>query len=121
MTALTVTDRQEDASPRPVPWRRMIWVIWRQHRAALAGVAALLGVLAVYLWFTGLQLHHAYTAAIACHPASSIDCGQMISNFNNTGSRAAQATVIPFDSAVSGTTDQHRVISMIDPLTGRQR
>jgi ABC-type transport system involved in multi-copper enzyme maturation permease subunit len=91
MTELTVTDRQEDTSPRAVPWRRMIWVIWRQHRAALAGVAALLGVLAVYLWFTGLQLRHAYTAAIACHPASSIDCGQMISNFNNTYSPRAEA------------------------------
>ncbi len=50
MTALTVTApaREEDASLRPVPWRRMAWVTWRQHRVALAGVAALLGALAVY-------------------------------------------------------------------------
>jgi hypothetical protein len=50
----------------------MAWVTWRQHRFALAGVAALLGALAVYLWITGLQLHHAYAAAAACHPASSL-------------------------------------------------
>lgn len=42
-------------------------------------------------------------------------------NFTNTGVRGATATVIPFDAAVSGSTDQHRVISMIDPLTGHTR
>ena len=59
---------------RPVPWRRMAWVTWRQHRIALAGVAALLGALAVYLWLAGLPMHHAYAAAVACHPASSNAC-----------------------------------------------
>jgi hypothetical protein len=73
MTARTVPTRtQEDAALRPVPWRRMVWVSWRQHRFALAGVATLLGALAVYLWLTGLQLHHSY--ATGCHPASSLDC-----------------------------------------------
>ena len=44
MTALTVpASLEEDASLRPVPWRRMAWVTWRQHRIALAGVAAFLG------------------------------------------------------------------------------
>ncbi|MFL5242005.1 MAG: proprotein convertase P-domain-containing protein [Gemmataceae bacterium] len=41
--------------------------------------------------------------------------------FNNTGVRGATATVIPFDDAVFGSTDQHRVISMVDPVTGRTR
>ena len=46
MTALTTPARPEqDASPRPLPWRRMAWVTWRQHRAALASVAVLLGAL----------------------------------------------------------------------------
>src|SRR5262249_19513203 len=57
---------------RPVPWRRMAWVTWRQHRAPLGGVAVFLGALAVYLWLAGLQLHHSY--ATACHPASSLAC-----------------------------------------------
>jgi ABC-2 family transporter protein len=74
MTALTMPARPgHDANLRPVPWRRMAWVTWRQHRAALAGVAVLLGALAVYLWLTGLQIHHAY--ATDCHPASSLACG----------------------------------------------
>ena len=73
MTALITPARQEhDAGLRPVPWPRMVWVTWRQHRAALAGVAVLLGALAVYLWLDGLQIHHAY--ATDCHPASSLAC-----------------------------------------------
>ena len=75
MTALTVPARPEEgARLRPVPWRRMAWVTWRQHRFALAGVAVLLGALAVYLWLTGLQIHHSYAAG--CHPASSLACAE---------------------------------------------
>ncbi|HEY6789102.1 MAG TPA: ABC transporter permease subunit [Trebonia sp.] len=91
MTALTMPARpQDDPSPRPVPWRRMAWVTWRQHRIALAGVAALLGALAVYLWLTGLQVHHAYTAAAACHPASSFACQSLVIDFNTTYAPAAE-------------------------------
>jgi hypothetical protein len=83
MTALTVPARPEkDASLRPVPWRRMGWVTWRQHRFALGGVAALLGALAVYLWLTGLRLHHAYAAAAVCNPATSLACHDLIITFN---------------------------------------
>jgi hypothetical protein len=90
MTALTTPARpRESAGARAVPWRRMAWVIWRQHRIALTGAAMFLGGWALYLWLTGLQVHHAYAAATACHPASSLACGEMISNFNNTyGARA---------------------------------
>jgi hypothetical protein len=78
MTALRVPARPEqDASLRPVPWRRMAWVTWRQHRIALAGAATLLGGLALYLWLAGLQIHRDYTAAVACHPASSGACGAL--------------------------------------------
>ena len=92
MTAPTVPARPEqDTSPRPVPWRRMAWVTWRQHRTALGGVAALLGALTVWLWLTGLQAHHAYAAAAACHPASSLACGTMISDFHSTYGSTANA------------------------------
>jgi len=67
---------------RAVPWRRMAWVTWRQHRLALAGMAALLGALAVYVWTVGLGLHHAYAAATACHPASSVACSVLVGRFN---------------------------------------
>jgi hypothetical protein len=88
MTALTVSARpEEDTGLRPVPWRRMAWVTWRQHRAALAGVAGLLGALAVYLWITGLQMHHAEAAY--CHPASSLACA-----INFTGRYGISADIV---------------------------
>jgi hypothetical protein len=85
MTALTMSARPEkNASLRPVPWRRMAWVTWRQHRAALGGAAVLLGAWAAYLWLRGLQLHHAYAAVAACRPASSIACTELADTFNST-------------------------------------
>ena len=83
MTAPTLPARlEEEADLRSVPLRRMAWVTWRQHRVALAGVAAFLGVVAVYVWILGLQLHHAFVAATACS-ASSPACADLITNFNN--------------------------------------
>ena len=82
MTTLTLPARLEHHSLEPVPWRRMAWVIWRQHRIALAGLAAFLGALAVYVWGVGLQLHHAYIAATTCNP-NSPTCADLITHFNN--------------------------------------
>jgi hypothetical protein len=68
MTALAKPARPEqgDDALRPVPWQRMAGITWRQHRFALAGVAGLLGALAVWLWIIGTSLHQAYAAAVAC-------------------------------------------------------
>jgi hypothetical protein len=84
VTALTVPARpgQDGVGLRPVPWRRMARVTWRQHRAALVGMAVLLGVLAVWLWTAGTSLHHAYAAATACHPANSAACNSLVDTFN---------------------------------------
>jgi ABC-2 family transporter protein len=83
MTTLTVPSHpEEDPSLRPLPWRRMAWVTWRQHRMALAGVVIFLGALALGLWKAGLQLHQAYAAAVACHPASSPICDQLQGRFS---------------------------------------
>ena len=88
MTALTMPARPgHDTRLRPVPWRRMAWVTWRQHRAALAGVAAFLSALAVYLWLTGLQMHHAEAAN--CHPAGSLGCA-----INFTGRYGETAIIV---------------------------
>jgi hypothetical protein len=83
VTALTMPARRDEdgARLRPVPWRRMAGVTWRQHRFALAGVAVLLGALAVWLWILGTPLHHAYAAAIACHPAGSPACAGLDGTF----------------------------------------
>jgi hypothetical protein len=80
MTALTARPDQNDTL-RPVPWRRMAGVSWRQHRIALAGVAVPLSGLAVLLWRLGTPLHDAYNAAVACHPASSAACQNLGGNF----------------------------------------
>ncbi len=83
MTTLTLPARSKDnGGLRSVPWRQMTWVTWRQHRVALAGVAAFLSVIAGYVWIVGLQLHHAFAAATTCSP-SSPSCADLITNFNN--------------------------------------
>jgi hypothetical protein len=86
MTALTVPVRpdEDDAALRPLPWRRMAGVTWRQHRYALAGVAVLLGALALWLWIEGASVHHAWEAATTCRPASSPACSGLASTFNGT-------------------------------------
>lgn len=86
MTALTVPARpdEEDVALRPVPWRRMAGIIWRQHRIALAGVVVILGALAVWLWVAGTTVHHDYAAATTCHPASSATCQELVGTFNST-------------------------------------
>jgi hypothetical protein len=82
VTARTVPARlEQDAGLRPMPWRRMAWVTWRQHRIALGGVAAALGGLAIYVWIVGLRLHHAHAAATTCNPNSPA-CADLITHFN---------------------------------------
>jgi uncharacterized protein YneF (UPF0154 family) len=92
MTALTMPARhdEDDAGLWLVPWQRMAWVTWRQHRFALGGVAVLLGGLALYLWLTGLQMHHAYAIVAACHPASSYACQNQAINFDTAYGPTAQ-------------------------------
>ena len=95
MTALTTPARPgNDAGLRPVPWRRMAWVTWRQHRFALAGVAVLLGALAGYLLFTGLRMHQAYAAVAACHPAGSLACSNATDDFDNAYWSTAEAIAV---------------------------
>ena len=85
MTALTVTARPDEHALRPVPWRRMAWVTWRQHRIAADGVLLFLGAVAVCLWIVGLRLHHAYAVAVACHPSSSPVCDADVTSFAAVG------------------------------------
>jgi hypothetical protein len=86
MTRIAVpTPRKDDATVGSVPWSRMGWVIWRQHRTALIGLLAFIGALAVGFLIIGLQLHHAYAAASACHRANSAACNGLVTNFNRIG------------------------------------
>jgi ABC-2 family transporter protein len=82
-TAVTSSvPRREEVRSQRVPWRRMAWVIWRQHRLAIAGVLALLAVATAYVVAEGIQLHHAYAAVAACRPAGSGACQQVAENFS---------------------------------------
>jgi ABC-type transport system involved in multi-copper enzyme maturation permease subunit len=74
----------QDAGLRPVPWRRMAWVTWRQHRPTLISVPALLGAAAVFLLIAGLWVHHNYAVLTACQPSGSTACQALNSDFNST-------------------------------------
>ena len=93
MTTLARPEK-DDVSLPPLPWRRMAGVTWRQHRFALLGVVTLLSALAVYLWIVGLQLHRAYAAAIACHPAGSPACQDLINAFNGMDTFLANGSIM---------------------------
>ena len=87
MTSLAPTIAPaEDMRLRPLPWRRTLWVTWRHHRVALGGVAVFLGVLAVWLWTTGLLVHHAFAAAVSCRPVGSANCTNLVIDFESTNS-----------------------------------
>jgi hypothetical protein len=95
LTTLTVAaGREEEARLRPVPWRRMAWVTWRQHRLGLSAVGALLAGLALWLLIAGLRLHHTYAAATACHPATSLACSELVSRFDGMGQTLAYGYVL---------------------------
>jgi hypothetical protein len=56
LTAVTMPAPSErDTNRRPVPWRRMTWVTWRQQRLTAAGLIALLGAVSLYLLLIGQQ------------------------------------------------------------------
>jgi ABC-type transport system involved in multi-copper enzyme maturation permease subunit len=87
MSVLTLPAQPgQDTTARPVPWRRMAWVTWRQHRATLVSVTAVLGGFAVFLVIFGLKVHHDYAMIANCPLAGqnqSSTCARLISNFNS--------------------------------------
>jgi hypothetical protein len=89
MTTLTVP-APAATRPHPVPWPKLAWVTWRQHRAALAGTAVLLGGLSLYLLIMGLKIRSAYAGVASCHPAGSAACETVANLFNTDYYRTAQ-------------------------------
>jgi hypothetical protein len=69
----------------------MVWVTWRQHRAALAGLLALLGCLAVLMLLVGLRARAVYAGRPGC--GSSSGCLLSRSDMFDTS---------PFDSYPAG-------------------
>ncbi|HKB29457.1 MAG TPA: ABC transporter permease subunit [Streptosporangiaceae bacterium] len=93
MTALTVP--VPSAKRRPVPWTRLAWVTWRQHRVALAGAAILLGGLSLYLLIAGLKARAAMTSLglNACHPVTVARCATQLQIFQNEGYYSPAPTI----------------------------
>jgi hypothetical protein len=60
MTLLTLPAQPGQDTIPAVPWQRMLWVTWRQHRATLIGVASVLAAASVFLLIAGRQVHHDY-------------------------------------------------------------
>jgi len=93
MTTLTTPAPPGDSRIRPVPWRRLAWVSWRQYRPSAVGTATFLGVLALYLLIMGLRIHAADAAAAACTPTTPANiCHAALNLFNNDYHNAAEIT-----------------------------
>jgi hypothetical protein len=58
-------------STRPVRWRRLGAVSWRQYRLSAAGAAVFLGLLAAYLLIMGLRIRSGYASVASCHLTAS--------------------------------------------------
>jgi hypothetical protein len=84
-------DRDTDAGPRPVPWRGMLWVTWRQHRGLLITVAAVFCAAVAGMLWAGLPIHHDYWLLRACRPAVSPACQGLSNFFNSTDWHEGQA------------------------------
>jgi hypothetical protein len=91
MTALTTVP---DTSVRPVPWSRLVWVVWRRYRFTLAGTAGILAVLAADLVITGVRTRSAYAAVLACAPNNSAQCRFGFVNFHGTYAQVGLVGVI---------------------------
>jgi hypothetical protein len=81
---ITLVEPINDAAAKPLPWRRMLWVTWRQNRPTLISVPVIFAAFGLFLLIAGLATHHAYANLIACHPFTSITCQSMNTVFNST-------------------------------------
>jgi hypothetical protein len=83
-----------DTSLKPVPWRQMLWVVWRQHRPTLIAVSAVYGAVTLYLVLMGLKIRRDFAALTACHPVTSNACGALANLFTGTDWHISNATLI---------------------------
>lgn len=97
MTATTVPASGSSAAPaiRPVPWLKLAWVGWRQHRLALGGTAALIGGVCVWMLISGLQMRSALNSfgLNSCTPLTASSCSTQETVFINDYYSGAQVVV----------------------------
>jgi ABC-2 family transporter protein len=95
MTALTVRPPGRQAGHRPpVPWRKLAWVTWRQHRTTLAGAATLLGGVSLWMLINGLLVRSAMNSLdlSACHHLRASGCATRLQTFADEGYPATANT-----------------------------
>jgi hypothetical protein len=90
MTAAAVPARPAQARPAMPGLTRLIWVTWRQHRMALAGVGILLGAGVAALAVTGLRIRSAQAALAhaGCQTSGALlssQCGHLENNLYRAG------------------------------------
>ena len=87
MTVLTLPAQPgQTTAAAPVPWRGMVWVTWRQQRATLIAVPAVLAAVAVFLVIFGLKVHHDYAGLVGCslnQGQQTSACAKAFSRFNS--------------------------------------
>jgi hypothetical protein len=87
MSVLTLPAQPgQDTTPRPVRWQGMVWVTWRQQRATLIAVPAVLAAVAIFLVIFGLRAHQDYAALVNCPinaGQQSGACAKLFSHFNS--------------------------------------
>ncbi len=113
----TLTAVPPAAARRPVPWPRLGWVTWRQHRTALAGAAALLAAVSLYLLIEGLLMRG--TAASLglgrCRTFTSGSCAERAALFQDqyAGMAGLTVTLLQVLAALTG-------VFLGGPLLGRE-
>jgi hypothetical protein len=96
MTAMTAPAAGAAASrARPVPWRTLAWVSWRQHRLALGAVAALLAGVCAWMLVSGLQMRSALASfgLDSCTPLTASSCTTQETVFINDYYPGAQVVI----------------------------
>jgi hypothetical protein len=94
MTAVTAPAASAPAI-RPVPWHKLAWVGWRQHRLALGGAAALLAGVCLWMLVSGLQMRSALSSfgLNSCTPLTATSCTTQETVFINDYYSGAQVVV----------------------------
>ncbi|MGH3167356.1 MAG: hypothetical protein ACRDN0_15875 [Trebonia sp.] len=80
---------------RPVPWHKLAWVGWRQHRLALAGAFAVLAGVCLWMLISGLQMRAALNSfgLNSCTPLTATSCSTQETVFINDYYSGAQLVV----------------------------
>jgi hypothetical protein len=97
VTTMTVPASEASSAQavRPVPWHKLAWVGWRQHRLALAGAGALLAGVCLWMLVSGLQMRSAlHSFGLSnCTPLTATSCSTQETVFINDYYSGAQLVV----------------------------